>query len=177
MEEISFLTDPSCLESVQINEIKFIQDGLEDATIKPRRRLADSKEDEALAPLISKTRAIVLDHGEEKGLGIDESQWVQALYVNSFEQNYWAVKKIRKYVCGENSELHVQHLLSWQILPRLRSFLDLNCPENLIFETLWIVTNIAAGPTAHTTAIVDADFLASLNKLLSHPSGSIRTQV
>jgi hypothetical protein len=66
MEEISFLTDPSCLSSVQINEIKFSQDGLDDSKIKPRRRLADSKEDESLAPLISKTRAIKLEHQEEK---------------------------------------------------------------------------------------------------------------
>lgn len=66
MEEITFLTDPSCLKSVQINEIKFSQDGLDDSKIKPRRRLADSKEDEALAPLISKTRAIVLENLEEK---------------------------------------------------------------------------------------------------------------
>lgn len=65
MEEISFLTDPSCLKSVQINEIKLCQEGL-DEKVKPRRRLADTKEDESLAPLISKTRAIRLEHVEEK---------------------------------------------------------------------------------------------------------------
>ena len=68
MEKISFLTDPSLLTSVQINEIKLSQDGLDDSKIKPRRRLADSKEDESLAPLISKTRAIKLDYVEEKVL-------------------------------------------------------------------------------------------------------------
>ena len=76
----------------------------------------------------------------------------------------------------ENSEQHAQNLLSWQVLPRLKAFLVPECPENLIFETLWVITNIAAGPTIHTSAIVDCEFLPLLNDLLLHPSGSIRTQ-
>jgi hypothetical protein len=65
MEEISFLTDPSCLKSVQLNEITVAAEEL-DEKVKPRRRLADTKEDVSLAPLISKTRAIRLEHVEEK---------------------------------------------------------------------------------------------------------------
>lgn len=76
----------------------------------------------------------------------------------------------------EDSENHAQNILSWQILPRLRSFLTLDCPENLIFETLWVITNIAAGPTVHTSAIVENEFLPLLNQLLIHPSGGVRTQ-
>jgi hypothetical protein len=64
MEEISFLTDPSCFKSVQLDEIKLSEEL--DEKVKPRRRLADTKEDASLAPLISKTRAIRLENVEEK---------------------------------------------------------------------------------------------------------------
>ena len=32
----------------------------------------------------------------------------------------------------DHSERHVQNILTWQILPRLRDFLTEVCPENLI---------------------------------------------
>ena len=59
---------------------------------------------------------------------------------------------------------------------RLIWFLQPTLPDNLLFEALWILTNIAAGPTIQTNAIVESGFLPFLVPLLSHPTGAVRTQ-
>ena len=61
-------------------------------------------------------------------------------------------------------------------MERLIYFLDETVDSDVLFEVLWIFTNIAAGPTAHTTYLVDIGCLPMVGKLLNHPLGSIRTQ-
>ena len=108
------------------------------------------------------------------------------------EKLLWGVTKIRKYVCGgiyrvltnlDGSDTHAEELIKFQVLERLLYFLDDWTQEDTLFEILWVVTNIAgiyrfnlAGPTAHTTALVEKNYLPALGKLLRHRSGSIRTQ-
>jgi hypothetical protein len=89
---------------------------------------------------------------------------------------HWGVKKIRKYVCGDGSDVHAEELMKFGVLERLQFFLDETTETNVLFEILWILTNIAAGPTGHTTYLVEKGFLLPLGKLLNHPLGSIRTQ-
>lgn len=83
----------------------------------------------------------------------------------------------RQYYLVDGSETHAQEVISWNILSRFLWFLQPELPQSLIFETLWVLTNVAAGPTAHTNIIVELGFLPYLIHLLSHPLISIRTQV
>ncbi|KAJ2999418.1 hypothetical protein HDV02_003036 [Globomyces sp. JEL0801] len=161
--------------------------GFCDITLKPRpRRRADSSGVDGLDILIQKTKAIGL-RGQEDGLaaGEDGNKWLNALSTHG-PNLLWGVTKIRKYVCGgmfhmfnllpEGSDERVQELIQFRVLDRLLYFLDGHTDPDVIFETLWIVTNIAAGPTSHTTILVDMGYLPYLGRLLQHELGPIRTQ-
>jgi hypothetical protein len=77
----------------------------------------------------------------------------------------------------DGSDVHAEELINFRVLERLSYFLDENTEGEVLFEVLWVLTNVAAGPTPHTTYLVDHGFLQPLGKLLNHPSGAIRTQV
>lgn len=75
MQSITFLTDPSSVSQVQIDSVTLISsqenEALEATVIKPRRRLGDSKEDDAIGGLIQKTRAIHLETGEDVKVSVE----------------------------------------------------------------------------------------------------------
>jgi hypothetical protein len=145
---------------------------------KPRRR-TDTHTDTAdgLDVLIQKTKAVGLLSGEE-GLGHNENgnEWLTALASHEHEKLYWGIKKVRKYVCGQDSNSHAEELISYGILSRLIDFLEITQTPDVLFEALWVITNIAAGPTKNTTHLVDAGYLPPLGNLLRHHKGNIRTQ-
>ncbi|KAH6572385.1 hypothetical protein BASA60_006646 [Batrachochytrium salamandrivorans] len=147
---------------------------------QPRRRGKDSASDYAdgLDLLVHKSRAVNLneDQPEITALGEDGEKWVLDLCGHSGKSKLDTIRKIRKYVCGEKSEVHAQNLIASPVLQLLMWLLAPDTPESELFETLWILTNIAAGPTAQTTKIVELGFLPHIVRLLGHPSGSIRTQ-
>ena len=65
MSAINFLTDPNSLSKVQLSGIEVRASEETSTPVKPRRRLGDSKEDDAIGGLIQKTRAIELSTGED----------------------------------------------------------------------------------------------------------------
>ncbi|KAL2918655.1 hypothetical protein HK105_201489 [Polyrhizophydium stewartii] len=79
-------------------------------------------------------------------------------------------------ISTENSEVHAQNLITYKVLEKLMWLLQPTEPDLVLFETLWVLTNIAAGPTHQTTEIVNIGFLPLLVQLLRHESGSVRTQ-
>ncbi|KAI8927221.1 armadillo-type protein [Entophlyctis helioformis] len=148
---------------------------------KPRRRLKDTGVDHAsgLDVLIQKTKAISLqpEAGHEPlVLGDDEEGWMRALQSHRASDCLWGIRKIRKYVCGDGSEGHAENLIQWKALDRLIWFLAPEVPEDIQFETLWILTNVAAGPTPHTAEIVRLGFLPHLVNMLRSTNGGVRTQ-
>ncbi|KAI8809762.1 armadillo-type protein [Cladochytrium replicatum] len=56
------------------------------------------------------------------------------------------------------------------------SSVDPAIPTTLLYETCWVLTNIAAGLPCHTRALVDAGFVSPLVNLLTHSEGIVRTQ-
>ncbi|KAJ3276059.1 Importin alpha subunit (Karyopherin alpha subunit) (Serine-rich RNA polymerase I suppressor protein) [Terramyces sp. JEL0728] len=172
------------LKSLSLSSLSHIDTGfvgisqLNEPAPKPRRRLADGHKDRAdgLDVLIQKTKAIGLRVGEE-GLSPNENgnEWLDALNKRG-ENLLWGMRKIRKYVCGDGSDVHARELIDHHVLERLLYFLDEQTDNDVVFENLWILTNIAAGPTEHTTALVEKGFLQPLGMLLNHPLGTIRTQ-
>ncbi|KAI8916046.1 armadillo-type protein [Gorgonomyces haynaldii] len=146
---------------------------------KPRRRLKDNEQDkvDGLTVLIQKTKAISIVKEEVVlNIGQDEEPAYHALHSRDAKSQLEGLQYFRKYVCGEGSEERAERVIQWGILNTLAWFLTHDTPEALIFETLWIITNIAAGPTNHTTSIVEAGFLPLLQTMLSHKEGTIRTQ-
>ncbi len=62
MSAINFMTNPDSLSKVQLSGVQVEESS---TPVKPRRRLGDSKEDDAIGGLIQKTRAIELSTGED----------------------------------------------------------------------------------------------------------------
>ncbi|KAJ8328404.1 hypothetical protein QVD99_000909 [Batrachochytrium dendrobatidis] len=146
---------------------------------KPRRRSRDTKPDYAdgLEVLIQKTKAINMHEDLSiSALGDAGASWYESLASRSGDSKLPVIRKIRKFVCGDASEAHAQQLIASPLLNMLMWYLEPDTPEPELFETLWILTNIAAGPTSHTTKIVDLGFLPHIVRLLKHRSGPIRTQ-
>lgn len=145
---------------------------------RPRRRLKDTSTDNAdgLNALIQKTKAVSVAYEEPSNLGTDEGVFYHLVFSANYEQQLEGTKYFRKYVCGEGSEQRAQNVIDWKILHAVAGFFRTGTPQPLLFESLWILTNIAAGPTSHTTAIVDLNFLPLLVGCLRHPCGAVRTQ-
>ena len=87
---------------------------------------------------------------------------------------------------------HIENVLRLNILGKLKELLLVNvplvqvtliCVTNdfkkwlLKYEVLWIITNIAAGQTHHTQAIVDSNLIPGIVQLLSSPFQLVRLQV
>lgn len=90
-----------------------------------------------------------------------------------------AMVKFRKYLSIdmkiENVYTNIENILSLNLLPRFLELLDFD-DAILQYETCWVVTNVAAGTSQHTTFIVESGFLPKLVRLLSHQTPLVRIQ-
>ncbi|PHZ08960.1 ARM repeat-containing protein [Rhizopus microsporus ATCC 52813] len=85
-----------------------------------------------------------------------------------------SVRGIRRYLVQANSdESHVEDILALGVLPRIKELMQSDNGNSLKFECAWIVTNIAAGTTAHTQAIVQAGFIDVLLEIISSKKAEV----
>ncbi|CAG8448925.1 4769_t:CDS:10, partial [Scutellospora calospora] len=89
-----------------------------------------------------------------------------------------AVVRLRKYLSLQNVDERVDNVLALGIIPLLIEFLECYHDNLLQYETAWIITNIAAGSTHHTQALVAGDVTQHLIKVLSTSSNiEVQTQI
>ncbi|CAG8795273.1 34882_t:CDS:10, partial [Gigaspora margarita] len=89
-----------------------------------------------------------------------------------------AVVRLRKYLSLQNVDERVDNVLALGIIPLLIEFLECYHDNLLQYETAWIITNIAAGSTQHTQALVAGDVTQHLIKVLTTSSNiEVQTQI
>ncbi|KAJ3232457.1 Importin alpha subunit (Karyopherin alpha subunit) (Serine-rich RNA polymerase I suppressor protein) [Chytriomyces hyalinus] len=86
-----------------------------------------------------------------------------------------AVKQVRRYMCADEIKDKTERVLELNIFPRLTELLETS-NMNIQYEICWVITNIAAGTSTHTTAVVDAGLVPVLIKLLSANGDQVRVQ-
>ena len=70
----------------------------------------------------------------------------------------------------------IDAVLAAGALPRLVELLALDAQPRLLFEALWALTNIAAGTSEHTRAVIDAGAVPECARLLASPDPDVRGQ-
>ncbi|KAI8098666.1 armadillo-type protein [Halteromyces radiatus] len=88
------------------------------------------------------------------------------LHSDNIETCFVGAHNLRKYLTQATEPGHVDDLLELDILPRIKQLLSYHEHSELQFECAWIVTNIAAGTSEHTNALVEADFIGALLEIL-----------
>ncbi|CAO3667698.1 unnamed protein product [Umbelopsis vinacea] len=62
----------------------------------------------------------------------------------------------------DNNESRITDILSLDILERVKSLLQASSAPQLQYESAWVITNIAAGNSTQTMAVVEADYIKVL---------------
>ncbi|ORX56437.1 ARM repeat-containing protein [Hesseltinella vesiculosa] len=93
--------------------------------------------------------------------------WRRHLYDDDPDICFVGVQHLRRYLTqGTSDSSHVDDLLELNILPRLKDWLQYNEHPALQFEIAWVITNIAAGNSYQTNALVENDFIPVLTEVL-----------
>ncbi|XP_036920401.1 importin subunit alpha-8 [Sturnira hondurensis] len=77
-------------------------------------------------------------------------------------------------ILSEQRDPPVKLMVEAGLIPRLVEFLGSSHPCYLQFEAAWALTNIAAGPSEHTRAVVEGGAVPPLVELLSSPDADVR---
>ncbi|GBC09862.1 hypothetical protein RclHR1_09170010 [Rhizophagus clarus] len=103
---------------------------------------------------------------------------LSALHSNNTVLRLAAVVRLRKYLSLQNVDERVDNVLSLNIIPLLIELLE-NFDDHLLqYETAWIITNIAAGSTQHTEALVAGGVTQHLIKVLTVSNNiEVQTQI
>ncbi|KAI8812500.1 armadillo-type protein [Cladochytrium replicatum] len=143
------------------DELKHLQRKLSHVTIGSKSRAnCSDEEDDSLANLLP---------SQDRPLKI-------ALYSGIDEYHINAMVRLRRFLCLESVVDNTQLVLEMGVLDRFLTFLNPSIPTTLLYESCWVLTNIAAGLPSHTRALVDAGFVPPLVNLLRHSEGIVRTQ-
>ena len=106
--------------------------------------------------------------------GVITKETVKTLKTGSLEQKLNAAQQIRALVSKEINE-NIDLVINLDLLPVFVDLLgaankssnaDLTLVNSLVFETLWILTNIASGTSAQTRAVIDSDAIPIVVDLL-----------
>ncbi|KAJ3028982.1 UNVERIFIED_CONTAM: hypothetical protein HDU68_000422 [Siphonaria sp. JEL0065] len=103
------------------------------------------------------------------------NQIISALNHDILDYVLNAMKQIRRYMCVDEIPDKTERVLDLQVLPRIRELL-LNSNSLIQYEACWVLTNIAAGTSAHTATVVNNDFIPPLIHLLRSSSDLVRIQ-
>ncbi|KAI8388381.1 armadillo-type protein [Radiomyces spectabilis] len=142
----------------------------------------DEFEPDDLLSEISRKLANVSLHLPMEGENVEKDNLPQIKYHLNSQDNdmrLQSVRALRKYLtqgcsCPEN----VNDLLALDILSTLKELLTTSDSNEILFECAWIITNIAAGTSEQTNALVNDDFISALLVCIHshHTSISVKAQ-
>ncbi|KAI8875457.1 ARM repeat-containing protein [Backusella circina FSU 941] len=96
------------------------------------------------------------------------------LFSTEYEQIRKSTRLLRRYLTqGHSDEQSINDLLELDILARIKELLQTADSNSIKFECAWIVTNIAAGTSDQTKAIVDNGFIDILLSLINNPKSKL----
>ncbi|KAL7748466.1 hypothetical protein RI367_006161 [Sorochytrium milnesiophthora] len=101
---------------------------------------------------------------------------LQGINADDVQQQYSAVVKLRKYLSLENISLCIDNALALGINSRLVELLQADRHHDIQYEVAWVLTNICAGNTDQTAAVVEAGAVPVLAQLLRSPCVDVRIQ-
>ncbi|KAI9011724.1 armadillo-type protein [Hyaloraphidium curvatum] len=102
----------------------------------------------------------------------------QFLYSEVRDDHLRAVVLLRKFCCISEPEgewNNVRAVVNLQAMPRLIELLG-GKDAHVIYETSWLMTNICAGPSSYTVAVMKAGAVPVLVDLLKSPAWRVRWQ-
>ncbi|KAG2197821.1 hypothetical protein INT47_009702 [Mucor saturninus] len=90
------------------------------------------------------------------------------LFSSDRDQIKQSIRLLRRYLTqGHSDENSVSDLLELGILPRIKELMEADFGNVIKFEAAWIVTNVAAGTTEQTQAIIKEGFVDLLLQCMS----------
>ncbi|CAO3628611.1 unnamed protein product [Cunninghamella blakesleeana] len=125
----------------------------------------DEFEPDNLLAEINRKLSNVSIYNNDPSDGLDKTSFPTLkyhLYSEDPKKCFYGVQSLRRYLTQGSEANNVDDLLELNILPQLKKLLCYHEETELQFECAWIVTNIAAGTTEHTHALVEADFIPAL---------------
>ncbi|KAF1807466.1 armadillo-type protein [Mucor lusitanicus] len=96
------------------------------------------------------------------------------LFSSERDQIKQSIRLLRRYLTqGHSDESSVNDILALDILPRIKELIGSDLGDTIKFECAWIVTNVAAGTTDQTNAIIEAGFVDLLLDCMRQKNGSL----
>ncbi|KAH8551855.1 armadillo-type protein [Umbelopsis sp. PMI_123] len=127
--------------------------------------LSDFEAGDALEEISRKFANVSLEAAYHRGETVERSQLPtlqRLLWSNDIDASYHAILMIRRYLSQDNNESRITDILSLNILERVKTLLEASSAPQLQYESAWVITNIAAGNSTQTMAVVDADYIKVL---------------
>ncbi|OBZ84557.1 Importin subunit alpha-3 [Choanephora cucurbitarum] len=120
-------------------------------------------EDDALLEISRKLSNVSIYKLPTQGGSVDKDSLPTIKYLlhsTEPDQIKQSIRLLRRYLTqGHSDESSVNDILLLDILPRIKELLNTNLGNSIKFECAWIVTNIAAGNTEQTNAVIEAGFV------------------
>ncbi|XP_053519242.1 importin subunit alpha-8 [Artibeus jamaicensis] len=170
----------SALEAPGERLRKFKYRGKDTAVQRRQRRAASvqlrkAKKDEQ----VSKRRNIIglstdpASQEETNRVSLTVPEIISGVSASDTESCYRAAQAARR-ILSEQRDPPVKLMVKAGLIPRLVEFLGSSRPRCLQFEAAWALTNIAAGPSEQTRAVVEEGAVPPLVELLSSPDANVR---
>ncbi|KAJ8899099.1 hypothetical protein K2173_010252 [Erythroxylum novogranatense] len=85
-----------------------------------------------------------------------------------------ALRTVGNIVTGD--DMQTQHMINYQVLPRLLNLLTSNYKKSIKKEACWTISNITAGNVSQIQAVMDAAIIAPLVQLLQNAEFEIKKE-
>ncbi|GAA5803411.1 armadillo-type protein [Helicostylum pulchrum] len=131
----------------------------------------------ALADISRKMSNVSIHKSSSKDDHVDKSSLAHVrnlLYSSDKKKVKESVRKLRRYLTqGHSGENDVDDILNLNVLPLIKDLLQYDPSSSTKFECAWIATNIAAGTSEQTSALIKAGFVDLLLNCMSDKDSSL----
>uniref|UniRef100_A0A8C6JJJ7 Importin subunit alpha n=1 Tax=Melopsittacus undulatus TaxID=13146 RepID=A0A8C6JJJ7_MELUD len=160
--------DPTALRRHRVEMTVELRKAKKDEQILKRRNIEQGEME------VERNLSTGEGEGHEMGL-LSLEEILQGVNGSDSELQLQATQATRKLLSRRNDP-PISEIIELGIIPRLVEFLTYDDNTPLQFEAAWALTNIAAGTSEHTKAVVEGGALPAFISLLSSPHMHISEQ-